>query len=108
VDRISALKIPVTFVCKHTQIAFPLSELTTFSDGDHDWMDPEGGQESVERMRQAGNGKGRMYIVSNAGHHGKSNVCILMDILADTCAAVYLDNPKLVNDLLVKELDRNN
>ncbi len=57
-------------------------------DGDHDWMDPEGGQDSVERLRQAGNGQGRMYIVNNAGHH------------------VYLDNPKQVNDLLVKELDR--
>jgi len=71
VDRIAALKIPVTFVY-----------------GDHDWMDPEGGSESVERLRQAGNGQGRMYIVNNAGHH------------------VYLDNPKVVNDLLVKELDR--
>ncbi|KAG6880434.1 hypothetical protein C0992_000036 [Termitomyces sp. T32_za158] len=53
VDRISALKIPVTFVY-----------------GDHDWMDPEGGSQAVENLRQAGNGKGRMYIVSNAGHHG--------------------------------------
>jgi len=71
VDRISALKIPVTFVY-----------------GDHDWMDPEGGEQSVEMMRQAGNGQGRSYIVKNAGHH------------------VYLDNPRAVNDLLVRELDR--
>ncbi|KAK7060339.1 hypothetical protein VNI00_001104 [Paramarasmius palmivorus] len=71
VDRVSALKIPVTFVY-----------------GDQDWMDPEGGYQSVEEMRKAGNGQGRMYIVNNAGHH------------------VYLDNPKVVNDLLVKELDR--
>jgi cardiolipin-specific phospholipase len=71
VDRIGALKIPVTFVY-----------------GDHDWMDPAGGYDSVEQLRQAGNGQGRMYIVPNAGHH------------------VYLDNPKAVNDLLVKELDR--
>lgn len=71
VDRISALKIPVTFVY-----------------GDHDWMDPSGGQESVERLRQAGNGRGRMYMVDDAGHH------------------VYLDNPRAINDLLVKELDR--
>ncbi|KAI0723029.1 alpha/beta-hydrolase [Earliella scabrosa] len=71
VDRISALKIPVTFVY-----------------GDHDWMDPEGGKESVERLRQAGNGFGRMYMIPHAGHH------------------VYLDNPKAMNDLLVKELDR--
>ncbi|KAK0498549.1 Alpha/Beta hydrolase protein [Armillaria luteobubalina] len=74
VDRISALKIPVTFVY-----------------GDHDWMDPEGGVDSVERLRQAGNGQGRMYIVNNAGHHWRT---------------VYLDNAKLVNDLLLKELDR--
>ncbi|TFK86498.1 alpha/beta-hydrolase [Polyporus arcularius HHB13444] len=71
VDRIDQLKIPVTFVY-----------------GDHDWMDPEGGKESVERLRQAGNGNGRMYIIPHAGHH------------------VYLDNPKAMNDLLVKELDR--
>ncbi|KAF9468986.1 Alpha/Beta hydrolase protein [Collybia nuda] len=72
VDRIAALKIPITFVY-----------------GDHDWMDPEGGRESVERLRQAGNGKGRMYIISHAGHH------------------VYLDNVKAVNELLVKELERS-
>ncbi|KAF5393773.1 hypothetical protein D9757_000245 [Collybiopsis confluens] len=74
VDRIAGLakeRIPITFVY-----------------GDQDWMDPEGGQESVERLRQAGNGLGRTYIVNNAGHH------------------VYLDNPSVVNDLLVKELDR--
>ncbi|KAG7097179.1 hypothetical protein E1B28_004553 [Marasmius oreades] len=71
VDRISPLKIPVTFVY-----------------GDQDWMDPEGGADSVEALRQAGNGQGRMYLINNAGHH------------------VYLDNPKAVNDLIVKELDR--
>jgi len=71
VDRISALKIPVTFAY-----------------GDNDWMDPEGGTESVERLRQAGNGQGKMYIVPHAGHH------------------LYLDNPKATNDLLIKELDR--
>ncbi|KAH8106284.1 alpha/beta-hydrolase [Cristinia sonorae] len=72
VDRINALKIPVTFVY-----------------GDNDWMDPEGGSQSVENMRQAGNGQGRMYIVPHAGHH------------------LYLDNPKATNDLLIKELDRH-
>jgi cardiolipin-specific phospholipase len=39
-------------------------------DGDHDWMDPEGGEQSVEKLRQAGNGQGKMYIVKHAGHHG--------------------------------------
>ncbi|THH33833.1 hypothetical protein EUX98_g357 [Antrodiella citrinella] len=71
VDRIHALNVPVTFVY-----------------GDSDWMDPEGGSQSVENMRQAGNGQGRMYIVPHAGHH------------------LYLDNPKATNDLLIKELDR--
>ncbi|KAJ6539103.1 Alpha/Beta hydrolase protein [Mycena capillaripes] len=71
VDRVSALKIPVTFVY-----------------GDHDWMDPEGGEQSVENLRKAGNGQARSYIVNDAGHH------------------VYLDNPKAVNDLILKELNR--
>lgn len=72
VDRINKLKIPVTFVY-----------------GDHDWMDAQGGTQSVEALRQAGNGQGRMYVVKNAGHH------------------VYLDNPKATNDLMIKELDRD-
>ncbi|KZT27023.1 alpha/beta-hydrolase [Neolentinus lepideus HHB14362 ss-1] len=71
VDRVAALKIPVTFVY-----------------GDQDWMDPQGGTDSVENLRKAGNGNGRMYIVPHAGHH------------------VYLDNPKVTSDLIVKELDR--
>ncbi|KAF7981590.1 hypothetical protein HWV62_32638 [Athelia sp. TMB] len=73
VDRVGALPswMPVTFVY-----------------GDHDWMDPQGGERAVENLRLAGNGQGRMYIVPNAGHH------------------VYLDNVKATNDLLVKELDR--
>ncbi|EIN10302.1 alpha/beta-hydrolase [Punctularia strigosozonata HHB-11173 SS5] len=71
VDRVAALKIPVTFVY-----------------GDHDWMDPEGGSQSVANLKKAGNTEGRMYVVPYAGHH------------------VYLDNAKAVNELLVKELDR--
>ena len=51
-------------------------------------MDPSGGHESVERLRQAGNGQGRMYVVPHSGHHP------------------YIDAPKAVNDLLVKELNR--
>ncbi|TFY73007.1 hypothetical protein EWM64_g11005, partial [Hericium alpestre] len=70
VDRIAKLKIPVTFIY-----------------GEHDWMDPEGGVQSIDNMRAAGNDKGRMYVVPHAGHH------------------VYLDNAKAVNKLLMKELD---
>ncbi|EIW82537.1 alpha beta-hydrolase [Coniophora puteana RWD-64-598 SS2] len=60
----------------------------TFAYGDQDWMDPKGGSQSVKHLRHAGNEQGRMYIVPNAGHH------------------LYLDNPKAVNELLIKELDR--
>ncbi|KAK7061510.1 Alpha/Beta hydrolase protein [Favolaschia claudopus] len=70
VDRISALKIPVTFVY-----------------GDHDWMDPQGGEQSVENLRKAGNGQSRSYIVNDAGHY------------------VHIDNSKAVNQLLIRELD---
>ncbi|PPQ77713.1 hypothetical protein CVT25_011148 [Psilocybe cyanescens] len=73
VDRISALP-------KDMQI--------TFVYGDHDWMDPVGGQESLKRLKGVGNNNGRMYIITNAGHH------------------VYLDNKDEVNALLVKELER--
>jgi len=73
VDRIADLRkdMPVTFVY-----------------GDHDWMDPIGGQQSIEAMKKAGNNNGRMYIINNSGHH------------------VYLDNVSTVNDLLIRELDR--
>ncbi|KAJ7228902.1 alpha/beta-hydrolase [Mycena pura] len=71
VDRIAPLRVPITFVY-----------------GDHDWMDPEGGEQAVENLRKAGNGQARSYIVNNAGHH------------------VYLDNYKAVNALILKELNR--
>ncbi|KIM67877.1 hypothetical protein SCLCIDRAFT_1210008 [Scleroderma citrinum Foug A] len=70
VDRISDLKIPVTFVY-----------------GEHDWMDPLGGLQSLEKLREAGNHYGRMFVIPGAGHH------------------VYMDNPKAVNDLLTEELN---
>jgi len=52
VDRIAALKIPVTFMY-----------------GDHDWMDPEGGVKSIDNLRAAGNNQGKMYVIPHAGHH---------------------------------------
>jgi len=72
VERISGLEIPVTFVY-----------------GEHDWMDVNGGKESIRALRKAGNQNGRMYTVPGAGHH------------------VYLDNPEAVNDLLIRELERS-
>jgi len=59
----------------------------TFVYGSHDWMDPEGGVRSVRRLKESGNTGSRMVIVPGAGHH------------------VYLDNPDVVNKLLVKEMD---
>jgi cardiolipin-specific phospholipase len=55
VDRIDALRkdLSVTFVY-----------------GDHDWMDPVGGEESIRKLKKAGNPNGKMYIVEGAGHHG--------------------------------------
>ncbi|KAH9062125.1 alpha/beta-hydrolase [Lactarius vividus] len=52
VDRVSALKMPVSFVY-----------------GEHDWMDPSGGVSSIDNLKAAGNEKARMYIVPRAGHH---------------------------------------
>ncbi|KAH9007039.1 alpha/beta-hydrolase [Lactarius hatsudake] len=52
VDRVSALKMPISFVY-----------------GEHDWMDPSGGVSSIDNLKAAGNEKARMYIVPRAGHH---------------------------------------
>lgn len=52
VDRISELKIPISFVY-----------------GDHDWMDPSGGVSSIDNLKAAGNENARMFIVPRAGHH---------------------------------------
>ena len=42
------------------------------ADGEHDWMDPVGGINSIDNLKAAGNERARMYIVPRAGHHGKS------------------------------------
>ena len=52
VDRINALRVPLTFVY-----------------GDHDWMDPEGGKASLEELKRAGNFVSRMFMIQGAGHH---------------------------------------
>ena len=74
VDRIQDIKVPVTFVCKCRIWLSNGIELILVIDGDQDWMDADGGHASVERLRQAGNGKGRMYIIPHAGHHGRFNI----------------------------------
>lgn len=52
VDRVAALKIPVTFAY-----------------GDTDWMDPEGGAKAIENLTAAGNTQAKLYTVKHAGHH---------------------------------------
>ena len=91
VDRIPHLRkdMPVTFVY-----------------GDHDWMDPIGGQQSVEAMRKAGNNNGKLYIINNAGHHGRVSLPPLPPP-SDILPTVYIDNVSAVNDLLIRELDRS-
>ena len=37
-------------------------------------MDPVGGLQSLQNLRLAGNERGRMFVVPNAGHHGKEMV----------------------------------
>jgi cardiolipin-specific phospholipase len=71
VGRIHEIKVPVIFVCMALSLSFrPTRPLITTVDGDTDWMDPKGGVQSVEALRKAGNGRGKMYLVKNAGHHG--------------------------------------
>lgn len=68
-------------------------------------MDPEGGQQSIERLKQAGNRKAKMYIVKGAGHHCKLSP-YSFPLQTSDLLPVYLDNPKAVNSMLLKELDR--
>ncbi|CAK9781366.1 alpha/beta-hydrolase [Cutaneotrichosporon oleaginosum] len=52
VDRISPLKVPVTFMY-----------------GDSDWMDVEGGRAAKAVLTEAGNRNVDVHVVKNAGHH---------------------------------------
>jgi cardiolipin-specific phospholipase len=75
VNRISAVKVPVTFVCKYT---YRLKVIIHCGlDGDHDWMDPKGGVDSVYMLREAGNHRCKTVIIPHSGHHG-SNCFTLM------------------------------
>ncbi|UZJ55344.1 hypothetical protein CBS101457_004664 [Exobasidium rhododendri] len=62
--------------------ALPSTLPVSFIYGAVDWMDVEGGRESVERLAKAGNKLGSTFVVPNAGHH------------------VYLDNPRAFDTLL--------
>ncbi|WVR08294.1 hypothetical protein IAU60_005343 [Kwoniella sp. DSM 27419] len=64
-DRIARVKAPVTFMY-----------------GDNDWMDVEGGRDSVKALKEAGNDSASCHVVPKAGHH------------------LYLDNPEFTNKLL--------
>lgn len=71
-------------------------------------MDPVGGLRALENLRLAGNEKGRMFVVPNAGHHGKDTVLqhsALGLICTYLVTSVYLDNPTATNDLLMEELN---
>ena len=68
-------------------------------------MDPEGGQQSVEKLRKAGNHDASMYIINKAGHHGELRMALTPLPMSLTSFTVYLDNPDSVNNLLMRELD---
>ncbi|KAG9046830.1 hypothetical protein FS837_003590 [Tulasnella sp. UAMH 9824] len=76
VERMDKLKMPVTFLS------------CAIADGDQDWMDEQGGKETVRRLRQAGNSHAKSILVQYAGHH------------------LYLDNPDETNKYLIRELDK--
>ncbi|EIW71763.1 hypothetical protein TREMEDRAFT_22144, partial [Tremella mesenterica DSM 1558] len=65
VDRISKVTCPVTFIY-----------------GDNDWMDVDGGHESVKVLNKAGNKQATVHVVPKAGHH------------------VYLDNSEVTNRII--------
>ncbi len=70
-------------------------------------MDPLGGLQSIERLRDAGNNNARIYVVDKAGHHGENFISILetRKLLELTRRIiVYLDNAEVVNNTLMKEL----
>lgn len=81
VDRVAALKMPVTFACKLPSPT-PLESLLFSNlpfrlDGDSDWMDREGGVKSIENLAAAGNIQTKLYAVKHAGHQRKSDTPLL-------------------------------
>ena len=67
--------------------ALPATLPVAFLYGRQDWMDVQGGLESVRRLNEAGNRLASAFVVPNAGHH------------------IYLDNPRAFDTLLARILD---
>ena len=87
VDRISELKIPISFVCRCFSLCPLLSpQLSPCADGEHDWMDPSGGVSSIDNLKAAGNESARMFIVPRAGHHGELSI---QHVLLFPCLTCY-------------------
>lgn len=69
-DRVAALKIPVTFACKFPPLSWRYLYLTRLSlDGDPDHAVLRGGAEAIENLKAAGNPQSKLYIIEHAGHY---------------------------------------
>ena len=92
VDRIAALRMPISFICTCLSLYALLSRLLRFhTDGEYDWMDPVGGMTSIDNLKAAGNENARMYIVPRAGHHGKPLLASLV-VRATSSDLVLIDS----------------
>lgn len=67
--------------------ALPTTLPVSFLYGSQDWMVVQGGQDSVKRLREAGNRLGSTFVVQKSGHH------------------LYLDAPLAFDALLTRILD---
>lgn len=109
VDRISHLKLPISFIY-----------------GEHDWMDVKGGDQSVEKLADAGNQQGTCFVVPNSGEwklssstKGIQPLTLLpfrtlvprTNLTVPLGHHVYLDNPtafdKLAKKLILGQADTN-
>ena len=67
IDKTAALAVPgVHAVLTHEDAP---KKLFSTARHEHDWMDPEGGVRSVQRLKKAGNTESKLVIVPGAGHH---------------------------------------
>lgn len=65
----------------------PATLPVSFLYGSQDWMDVQGGRESVKRLREAGNRLGSTFVIPSAGHN------------------IHVDNPLAFDALLTRILD---